>query len=94
MVTAADYRALAEQCLKWAGEAVTRQERDAQIRSAEIWIQSALRSERLSKQPPAITEYEWVLPPFQEWRRTGTAHKDKARRITANIAKLPALLNK
>jgi hypothetical protein len=75
MITAAEYRALAEQCLKWAFEAVTRQERDAHIRSAEIWIQSALRSERLSKQPPAITEYEWVLPPFQEWRRTGTAHQ-------------------
>ena len=71
MTTAAEYRAWAEESLKWASEAVTPEERDAHIRSAEFWLQSALRSERLSQQPPT-TEYEWVLPPFQEWRRKGT----------------------
>jgi hypothetical protein len=66
-----EYRAWAKESLKWASEATTPEERDAHIRSAEIWLQSALRSERLSKQPPA-TEYEWVLPPFQQWRRKGS----------------------
>jgi hypothetical protein len=68
MITVAEYRAWAEECLKWAGEAATPEERDAHIRSAEIWIQSALRTERLAKQSPA-TEYEWLLPPFQQWRQ-------------------------
>jgi hypothetical protein len=63
MITAAEYRTWAEESLKWAGEATTPEERDAHIRSAEIWLQSALRSERLSKQP-STTEYEWVFPPF------------------------------
>jgi hypothetical protein len=75
MITAAEYRAWAEQCLKWAGEAATPQEREAHIKSAEIWIESALRHERLSKLPPPTTEYEWVLPPFQEWRRISTSLK-------------------
>jgi hypothetical protein len=60
MITAAEHRAWAEESLEWAGEATTPEERDAHIRSAEIWVQSALRSECLSKQPPT-TEYEWVL---------------------------------
>jgi len=68
MITAAEYRAWTEESLKWASEATTPEERVAHIKSAEIWHQCALRSERLSKQPPA-TKYEWVLPPFQQWRR-------------------------
>jgi len=76
MITAAEYRAWAEQCLKWAGEAATPEEREAHIKSAEIWIESALRCERLSKVPPPPTpDHEWVLPPFQEWRRIGSLLK-------------------
>jgi hypothetical protein len=74
MITAAEYREWAEECLEWAAEAATAEEREAHIKSAEIWLQSALRSERLSKQPPT-TEYEWVLPPFQQWRQKGTSIK-------------------
>jgi hypothetical protein len=74
MITATEYREWAEGCLEWAAEAATLEERDAHIRSAEIWLQSALRSERLSKQP-STTEYEWVLPPFQQWRHKGTPSK-------------------
>jgi hypothetical protein len=36
MITAAEYRAWAEQCLKWAGAAATPEEREAHIKSAEI----------------------------------------------------------
>jgi hypothetical protein len=69
MITAAEYRAWAEESLKWAGEATTANERDAYIKIAEIWLQSALRSERLSKELIPTADREWVLPPFQEWRR-------------------------
>jgi hypothetical protein len=48
MITIAEYRAWAEESLKWAGEATTANERDAYIKIAEVWLQSALRSERLS----------------------------------------------
>ena len=68
MITAAEYKAWGEESLKWASEATTLEERTAHIKSAETWLQCALRSERVSKQSPA-TEYEWVLPPFQQWRR-------------------------
>jgi hypothetical protein len=69
MITAAEYRAWAEESLRWAGEATTANERDVYVKIAEIWLQSASRSERLCKEPMPTTEYEWVLPAFQEWRR-------------------------
>jgi hypothetical protein len=72
MITAAEYRAWAEESLKWAHEAATESEREAYTKSAEVWLQSALRSEQLSKGPDITTEYVWQLPPFQKWRRKGT----------------------
>ena len=72
MITAAEYRAWADESLKWAYEAATESEREACTKSAEVWLQSALRSERLSKGPNIATEYVWQLPPFQKWRRKGT----------------------
>jgi hypothetical protein len=68
-------RAWAEESLKWAGEATTANQRDAYIKLAEVWLQSALRSERFSKEPIPTTEYERVLPPSQQWRRKGTPLK-------------------
>jgi hypothetical protein len=72
MITAAEYRAWADESLKWAREAATESEREACTKSAEVWLQSALRSERLSTEPDPTTEYVWQLPPFQKWRRKGT----------------------
>jgi hypothetical protein len=72
MITAAEYRAWADEALKWAHEAATESEREACTKSAEVWLQSALRSERLSKEPDPTTECVWQLPPFQKWRRKGT----------------------
>ena len=77
MITIAEYRAWAEESLTWAGEATTANERAAYIKIAEVWLQSALRSERLSalrseplsKEPIPTADREWVLPPFQEWPR-------------------------
>ena len=48
MITIAEYRAWAEESLKWAGEAKTANECAAYLKIAETWLQSALRSERLS----------------------------------------------
>jgi hypothetical protein len=72
MITAARYRAWADESLKWAHEAATESEREAYTKSAEVWLQSALRSERLSKEPDPTNEYVWQLPPFQKWQRKGT----------------------
>jgi hypothetical protein len=80
MITAAEYRAWAEESLKWAHEAATESEREAYTKSAEVWLQSALRSER----PDSTTEYVWQLPPFQKWRRKGTPTQMTTRKaITA-----------
>ena len=82
MITAAEYRAWAEESLECARTAATESSREAYIKFAEVWFESALRAERLaallerpSKELIPTTDYEWVLPPFQEWRRIGTSAK-------------------
>jgi hypothetical protein len=82
LITAAEYRAWAEEPLECARDAANESSREAYIQFAEIWLQSALRVERLAallerhfKEPIPTTDYEWVLPPFGEWRRTGTLLK-------------------
>jgi hypothetical protein len=82
MITAAEYRAWAEESLEWAQNATNESSRQAYIRWAEIWLESALRVERLAalherlpKEPIPADEYVWQLPPFQEWRRNGTRLK-------------------
>jgi hypothetical protein len=82
MITTTEYRAWAEESLEWAQNATNESSRQAFIRWAEIWLESALRverlaalQERLSKEPIPTTDYEWVLPPFQEWRRKGNSLK-------------------
>jgi hypothetical protein len=74
MITTAEYRAWAEQSLKWAHEAATENEREAYTKSAEVWLQSALRSERLSKWPDITTEYIWELPPLSKVAAQGYAN--------------------
>jgi hypothetical protein len=80
MITAAEYRAWAEESLEWAYKGASESSRQACIRWAEIWLESALRVERLaallehpSKEPMLATDHEWVLPPFGEWRPKGTS---------------------
>jgi hypothetical protein len=82
MITAAEYRAWAEESLEWAQNATNESSRQAFIRWAEIWLESALRVERiaalqehLTKEPLATAEHVWQLPPFQEWPRKGTPFK-------------------
>ncbi len=76
MITAAEYRAWADESLECAQNAVNESSRAAYIKFAEIWLESALRAERLaallersSQEPIPKTDNEWVLPPFEEWRR-------------------------
>jgi hypothetical protein len=82
MIMAAELRAWAEESLECARNAANESSREAYIKFAESWLASAIRAERLaallerpSKEPASTTEYEWVLPPFQEWRRIGTSLK-------------------
>jgi hypothetical protein len=78
MITAAEYRAWAEESLEWARNA-PKESVAAYIQWAEFWLESASRVERLtaliedrSKEPTPTTEYVWQLPPFQDWPRNGT----------------------
>ena len=82
MITAAEYRAWAEESLECARNADSESSRQAYIKFAETWLESAFRAERLaallersSKEPTTTTDYEWVLPPFGEWRHKGTSLK-------------------
>jgi|SRR5690242_238808 hypothetical protein len=82
MITAAEYRAWAEESLECARNAANENSREAYMKFAEGWLESALRAERLaallecpSKEPAPSTDYEWVLPPFKEWRRIGASLK-------------------
>ncbi len=82
MIMVAEYRTWAEESLECARNAANESLRATYIKFAEIWLESALRAERLaallerpSKEPIPTTDYEWVLPPFGEWRRNGTSLK-------------------
>jgi hypothetical protein len=79
MITAEEYRAWAEESLECARSTANESSREAYVKFAEFWLESALRAERLaallecpSKEPIPVADYEWVLPPFGEWRRKGT----------------------
>jgi hypothetical protein len=74
--------AWAEESLEWALYAANESSRQAYIKWAEIWLELALRveriaalQERVSKEPLATAEYVWQLPPFQDWSRKGTPFK-------------------
>ena len=43
MKTAAEYRAMAEECIKWAGEAYTEEVRESYLKLARIWLDTASR---------------------------------------------------
>jgi len=43
MKTAAEYRAMAEECIKWAGEAYTDEVRESYLQLARIWLDTASR---------------------------------------------------
>jgi hypothetical protein len=53
MKTAAEYRAMAEECFKWAGEAYTDEVRQSYLQLAQIWLDSASKLDGL---PPTRTE--------------------------------------
>jgi hypothetical protein len=85
MITASEYRAWAEESLEFARTAVNESSREAYIKFAEIWLESALRVERLaallehpSKEPIPTTDYEWVLPPFGECGARALHSNEKA----------------
>ncbi len=48
MKTAAHYRAMAEECIKWAGEAYTAEVRESYLQLARIWLDTASRMNGLS----------------------------------------------
>jgi hypothetical protein len=48
MITAAEYRAWAEESLEWALHATNESSRQAYIKWAEIWLELALRVERIA----------------------------------------------
>ena len=48
MKTAAHYRAMAEECIKWAGEAYTAEVRELYLQLARIWLDTASRLNGLS----------------------------------------------
>ena len=74
MITAAEYRAWAEESLEWAQIATRESSRAAFIQWAEIWLELASRAERLtaliedhSKQPtPTARRRLSVRPRFDQ----------------------------
>ena len=86
MITAAEYRAWAEDSLEWARNA-TKETRATYIKWAEIWLESASRVERLSalienrtKEPTPTAEHVWQLPAFHDWPRDRIEMRIRKRR--------------
>jgi hypothetical protein len=57
MKTAAEYRALAEECLKWAREAKAKEARDSLRQLAQVWLDAA---SKLDGPPPTETNIQVV----------------------------------
>jgi hypothetical protein len=53
MKTAAEYRAMAEECFKWAGEAYTDEVRVSYLQLAQVWLDAASKLDGL---PPTRTQ--------------------------------------
>jgi hypothetical protein len=64
MKTAAEYRALAEECIKWAGEAYTHEVRESYLQLAQVWLDSASRLNGVSATEPH--DIAAVLPATSE----------------------------
>jgi hypothetical protein len=52
MKTAAEYRAMAEECIKWASEAYTDEVRESYLQLARIWLDTASRMNGLAPTDP------------------------------------------
>ena len=72
MKTAAEYRAMADECYKWAREARTKEVRKSYLQLAQIWLNTASKIDGLpaTRTPPAPDEAtkktrlasRWCLP--------------------------------
>jgi len=94
MITAAEYRAWAEESLEWARIASKESSRSTYIKWAEIWLELASRAERLtaliegrSKEPTPTGEYVWKLPPFEYVWQPPPFHHWPRNRIAMRIRK-------
>ena len=58
MKTAAEYRAMADECFKWAREAQTKEVRKSYLQLAQIWLNTASKIDRLpaTRTPPGSDE--------------------------------------
>ena len=58
MKTAAEYRAMADECFKWAREARTKEVRKSYLQLAQIWLNTASKIDGLpaTRTPPAPDE--------------------------------------
>ena len=58
MKTAAEYRAMADECFKWAREAQTKEVRKSYLQLAQIWLNTASKIDGLpaTRTPPAPDE--------------------------------------
>jgi hypothetical protein len=52
MKTAAEYRAMAEECIKWAGQAHTDEVRESYLQLARIWLDTASRMNGMATTQP------------------------------------------
>ena len=58
MKTAAEYRAMADECFKWAREAQTKEVRKSYLQLAQIWLNTASKIDGLpaTQTPPGSDE--------------------------------------
>ena len=85
MKTAAEYRAMAEECFKWAREAQVEEVRISFLQLGRFGLMLLLNSTAGLR--PRCSQR-------QTPRSSSNSPRDKAPRIAANIAKLPELLRR
>jgi hypothetical protein len=75
MKSAADYRAMAKECFKWARETHSDEVRESYLQSAQIWLDAA---SHLDGRPPTrrMDEQRPLRPSFVRAGKSGQFNKE------------------
>ena len=62
MKTASEYRAMAEECFKWAGEAQAEEVRVSLLQLAQVWLDAASKLDGLPPTPTqSVPDAAWFV---------------------------------
>ena len=94
MKTAGEYRAMAEECFKWAREARTKEVRKSYLQLAQIWLNTASQIDGLpaTRTPAQVQPNRRISSPSASTTRKSSSHDLKRRAVSfRSVPLLPPL---